>query len=152
MINKWIYTTYLIVLALFPFVVKLLTILNFPDYSGKNGLIGFLVQNMLLPAYILWRLYNYFIRKEKFWLPQFNGRKRWYVTMGLCFLWLMVVLVLVTLLIITTSSPAAMLGIVLIPIIMMCKYFPVIFIEVGYLVLRKEIPNSGINEVRKIYD
>jgi hypothetical protein len=117
----------------------------FPQFSSSGKLYAFSIQNLLLPAYIGWRLYNYFIKKENSWLPQFNGKKSWYVNLGLWLLWLKIVAIALTLLVLKSNSPVAWFGVWLVPLAMLFNYWPIILIEIGYFVSSKKIPNKSSN-------
>jgi hypothetical protein len=140
MINKWVYTLYFLGLSLFlcfQAVNAILLSLEIDLFSATTTLTVVLI-DLLLPAYFSWRLYNFFISKEKNWLPQLESKRSWYVIVGLCIMWPIVFVALIFLITLIKPDAAAMAAIIVFGVASLFKYLPIILIEIGYLNARNQ--------------
>ena len=135
MINKWVYTLYFLGLSLFlcfQAVNGILLSLKI-DYFSVTTTLTVVLINLLLPVYFSWRLYSFFTNKEKNWLPQLEGKRSWYVIVGLCIMWPIIFLALIFLITLITPDAAAMAAGIVLGVASRFFYLPIILIEIGYL-------------------
>jgi hypothetical protein len=140
MINRWVYTLYFLGLVLYLCYVSVSAVLFSSDlnYFSVSTIAIVAVMKLLLPIYFLWRLYNYYIKREPKWLPQLEDKKSWYVIVGLCLMWPIVLLGIIFLVTLIIPDAAAMAAAIILGVASLFKYLPIILIEIGYLNARNQ--------------